>query len=392
MRSLREMLRHQAAPGTLMLGAACLAMVAANSPLAAAYGSLLQVPFEVRLGAWELAKPVLLWINDGLMALCFLFVGLELKREMLYGHMSDRRQVVLPASAAGGGMAMPALIYTFFNRGDPVAMSGWAIPAATDIAFALGVLALLGPRVPPPLKLFLLTVAIFDDIGAILIIAFFYTDNLATEALMAGGMALAALALLNRAGVRAFAPYVLVGAVLWLCVLESGVHATLAGVALALLIPADKRAGEAHPPLVRMEHGLSPWVSFLILPVFAFANAGVSLAGVGIAALLAPIPAGIALGLLLGNPIGIFGLVFLSVRLLGLPKPPGVTWNQLLGTSMLCGIGFTMSLFISALAFESGGAGEAEIVADRLGILMGSLSSALLGYVWLRRALPARAD
>lgn len=388
MRALREMLHHQAAPGMLMLGAAFLAMLAANSPVAGVYGSLLQVPFEVRLGDWGLAKPVLLWVNDGLMALFFLFVGLELKREMLYGHMSDRRLVILPGIAAVGGMAMPALIYTAFNWGDSVAMSGWAIPAATDIAFALGVLALLGPRVPAPLKLFLLTVAIFDDIGAILIIALFYTDNLSGGALAAGAAALAGLALLNRGGVRASAPYLLVGVVLWLCVLESGVHATLAGVALALLIPADRRRDEPETPLERMEHGLSPWVSFLILPVFAFANAGVSLVGIGWADLVAPIPAGIALGLLLGNPIGIFGLVALSVRVLGLPKPAGVTWNQLLGTSMLCGIGFTMSLFISALAFESGGAGQAEIVADRLGILMGSLSSALLGYFWLRWALP----
>jgi NhaA family Na+:H+ antiporter len=375
--AIRDFLALESAGGILLAGAAVLAMVLANSPLESAYTGFLDTPVEVRVGGFDIAKPLLLWINDGLMAVFFFLVGLELKREMQDGELSSPAQVMLPALAAAGGMALPAAIYLWFNWGDPLTAQGWAIPTATDIAFALGVLSLLGNRVPVGLKVFLMTLAILDDIGAIVIIALFYTDNLAPTSLAIAGAALASLLVLNRAGVQRATPYLLIGLVLWASVLKSGVHATLAGVALAFFIP--RKAARM------LEHDLHPPVAYAILPLFAFANAGVPLEGVSLASFLAPLPLGIAAGLVAGKTLGVFGVTFLAIRF-GLARmPAGATWGSLLGLSLLCGIGFTMSLFIAGLAFE--GLGAEYAVTTRLGILAGSLLSALGGYALLRATL-----
>jgi NhaA family Na+:H+ antiporter len=375
--AIREFLALEAAGGILLAGAAAAAMALANSPLERGYGAFLDTPVEVRAGAFEIAKPLLLWINDGLMAVFFFLVGLELKREVQEGELSRPSQIALPAVAAAGGMAAPAAIYAALNWGSPVTLPGWAIPAATDIAFALGVLSLLGARVPASLKVFLLTLAILDDLGAIVIIALFYTANLAPLSLGVAAAALAALAALNRAGVQRIAPYLLVGLVLWASVLKSGVHATLAGAALALFIPPRQAR--------RLEHDLHPPVAYGILPLFAFANAGVSLQGVSLASLLEPVPLGIAAGLVLGKLAGVFVASFAMIRLGGASLPEGAGWGGLFGVSLLCGIGFTMSLFIAGLAFE--GADAAYMAQARLGILLGSLASALAGYAVLRAVL-----
>ena len=375
--AIREFLALEAAGGILLAGAALAAMACANSPLERWYAAFLETPLEVRAGAFEIAKPLLLWINDGLMAVFFFLVGLELKREAQEGELSRPSQVALPAVAAAGGMAAPAAIYAALNWNDPVTLHGWAIPAATDIAFALGVLSLLGPRVPGSLKVFLLTLAILDDLGAIVIIALFYTANLAPPSLGIAAAALAALAALNRSGVQRIAPYLLVGLVLWASVLKSGVHATLAGAALALFIP--------RRPARRLERDLHPPVAYGILPLFAFANAGVSLAGVPPGALLEPVPLGIAAGLLGGKLAGVFLASFAMIRAGAASLPEGAGWGGLLGVSLLCGIGFTMSLFISGLAFE--GADGAYMAQARLGILLGSLASAAAGYAVLSAAL-----
>ena len=375
--AIREFLALEAAGGILLAGAATAAMALANSPLERWYGAFLDTPVEVRAGAFEIAKPLLLWINDGLMAVFFFLVGLELKREVQEGELSRPSQIALPAVAAAGGMAAPAAIYAALNWGSPVTLQGWAIPAATDIAFALGVLSLLGGRVPASLKVFLLTLAILDDLGAIVIIALFYTANLAPPSLGVAAAALAGLAALNRAGVQRIAPYLLVGLVLWASVLKSGVHATLAGAALALFIPPRQAR--------RLEHDLHPPVAYGILPLFAFANAGVSLEGVSLASLLEPVPLGIAAGLFLGKLAGVFVASFAMIRLGGASLPEGAGWGGLLGVSLLCGIGFTMSLFIAGLAFE--GADPAYMAQARLGILLGSLASALVGYALLRAVL-----
>jgi len=375
--AIREFLALEAAGGILLAGAALAAMACANSPLERWYAAFLDTPVEVRAGAFEIAKPLLLWINDGLMAVFFFLVGLELKREAQEGELSRPSQVALPAVAAAGGMAAPAAIYAALNWNDPVTLHGWAIPAATDIAFALGVLSLLGPRVPGSLKVFLLTLAILDDLGAIVIIALFYTANLAPPSLGVAAAALVALAALNRAGVQRIAPYLMVGLVLWASVLKSGVHATLAGAALALFIP--------RRPARRLEHDLHPPVAYGILPLFAFANAGVSLAGVSPGALLQPVPLGIAAGLLCGKLAGVFLASFAMIRVGAASLPEGAGWGGLLGVSLLCGIGFTMSLFISGLAFE--GADSAYMAQARLGILLGSLASAAAGYAVLSAAL-----
>jgi NhaA family Na+:H+ antiporter len=375
--AIREFLALEAAGGILLAIAAAAAMALANSPLERWYGAFLDTPVEVRAGVFEIAKPLLLWINDGLMAVFFFLVGLELKREVQEGELSSPSQIALPAVAAAGGMAAPAAIYAALNWGSPVTLQGWAIPAATDIAFALGVLSLLGARVPASLKVFLLTLAILDDLGAIVIIALFYTANLAPPSLGVAAAALAALAALNRAGVQRIAPYLLVGLVLWASVLKSGVHATLAGAALALFIPPRQAR--------RLEHDLHPPVAYGILPLFAFANAGVSLEGVSLASLLEPVPLGIAAGLVLGKLAGVFVASFAMIRLGGASLPEGAGWGGLFGVSLLCGIGFTMSLFIAGLAFE--GADAAYMAQARLGILLGSLASALLGYAVLRAVL-----
>jgi NhaA family Na+:H+ antiporter len=375
--ALREFLRLEAAGGILLAAAALLALAMANSPLQGLYDGFLDTPVEVRVGALQIAKPLLLWINDGLMAVFFFLVGLELKREALEGELSTPSQVVLPALAAAGGMAVPGAIYAAFNWGDPVTIEGWAIPTATDIAFALGVLSLLGERVPAGLKMFLLTLAILDDLGAIVIIAIFYTANLSPLSLAVAGAALALLVAFNRIGVTRLAPYLLVGLVLWVSVLKSGVHATLAGVALALIIPRHATGD--------LEHDLHPTVAYAILPLFAFANAGVSLAGLTPGVLLAPVPLGIAAGLVVGKAVGVFAVSFLAVSLGFARLPTGANWGALFGVSLLCGIGFTMSLFIGGLAFESSGA--QYMAQTRLGIIAGSLLAGIAGYLVLRYAL-----
>ena len=379
---VQKFLRLETAGGFLLVGALVLAIIAANSPLKPLYDIFLDTPVEVRIGALKLAKPLLLWINDALMTLFFLLVGLELKREVLAGQLSSPSKVALPALAAIAGIAVPAVIYTAFNAGDAAAMRGWAIPTATDIAFALGVLSLLGKRVPPALKLFLLAVAIIDDIGAIIIIAVFYSADVSVSMFAVAGVAIVVLAALNRFGVMSTTPYMLVGVVLWVAVLKSGVHATLAGILLAMFIPLRCRGEGSKSPLIRLEHDLHATVAFIILPVFAFANAGIDLSGLKMADLLAPVPLGIALGLVLGKQLGIFGIVWLAVKSGFARLPENVNWVQMYGLSVLCGIGFTMSLFISSLAFEQDGVALA--MNDRLGIVLGSLVSAVFGYVILR--------
>jgi NhaA family Na+:H+ antiporter len=386
---LQEFLRLESSGGLVMMIAAAVALVAANSPVGPAYQDVLGIQVAVKFGTAGIEKPLLLWINDGLMAVFFFLVGLELKREVLEGHLSSMRQALLPGFAAVGGMAVPALIYSALNWGDPAAMKGWAIPAATDIAFALGILSLLGPRVPPALKAFLLSVAIFDDLGAIIIIALFYTSELSLEALIVGASLVVGLFLLNRKGVNKPTAYLLLGVPLWVALLKSGVHATLAGVISALFIP--HRGREGVPPsykegslLLHLEHALHPWVAFGVLPVFALANAGVPLLGVSLGDVLHPVPLGIVGGLLVGKFVGVMGMSGIAVltRIAELPK--GVGWPQLQGVAFLCGVGFTMSLFIASLAFEQGG--EAYFGLERLGILLGSLLSGLLGYGFLRIA------
>jgi NhaA family Na+:H+ antiporter len=380
-------LQHEAAGGLVLLGAAALALILQNSPLSWLYDALLNTPLTARVGALLIDKPLLHWINDGLMAIFFFLVGLEIKRELLIGELSTAKQALLPLIAALGGMIVPALIYTGINWGGPVALRGWAIPAATDIAFAVGVLALLGPRVPPSLKVFLLALAIIDDLGAIIIIAVFYTADLSLVALGLAGIGIATLSILNRSGVVRIAPYVLVGLFIWLCVLKSGVHATLSGVVTALAIPLTVPRGEKQSPLARLEDGLQPWVAFGVLPLFAFANAGVSLVGMTLAKMLSEIPLGIALGLFLGKPIGIFAFSLAAIRLRLAGKPEGATWAQLFGVAILGGIGFTMSLFIGMLAFV-----DPERAAEiRIGVLLGSITSAIVGYLVLKAVTSALA-
>jgi NhaA family Na+:H+ antiporter len=391
----QEFLRLESAGGIVLFAAAAVAMVAANSPLGDHYEGFRALPFEIRLGEWGLAKPLLLWINDGLMAVFFLLVGMELKRELIEGHLSSIRQAVLPAIAAAGGMLAPAAVYAVTNWGDPAAMRGWAIPAATDIAFALGVLLLLGERVPVALKVFLLSVAIFDDLGAIAVIAVFYTEQISGAALLAAALFVLMLAALNRSGVMRPAAYLLVGVPLWVAVLKSGAHATLAGVILAFFVPIRSASGESgepgepQSPLKSLEHALHPWVAFGILPMFAFANAGVPVTGLSVADLLHPVPLGIALGLSLGKLTGVLAASWLAVRLGLATLPDDVRWPHMVGVSLLCGIGFTMSLFIASLAFD-----EASLSfngLDRLGILTGSLVAGVLGYGLLRAVLRGKA-
>ncbi|OUM27580.1 Na+/H+ antiporter NhaA [Pseudomonas putida] len=378
MRSLfTRFFQLEAASGLLLIAAAVLALIINNSPLSYLYSGLLDVPVAVQVGALNIAKPLLLWINDGLMALFFLLIGLEVKREVVDGHLSKPSQVILPATAAVGGMVVPALIYWFINRDNPAAVAGWAIPTATDIAFALGVLALLGKRVPVSLKLFLMTLAIIDDLGAIIVIALFYSGTLSSVSLLLAAACLVLLIAMNRLGVVKLGPYMIVGLILWVCVLKSGVHATLAGVALALCIPLRTRNAETSP-LLSLEHALHPWVAYAILPIFAFANAGVSLAGMTVDSFTHPVPMGIAVGLLLGKTVGVFGLTWLAVKLRLAALPEGAGWGQILGVAILCGIGFTMSLFVGSLAFAPGSSDYAGM--DRMGILTGSFFAAVIGY------------
>ncbi|MDD2057829.1 Na+/H+ antiporter NhaA [Pseudomonas sp. GD03860] len=367
----------EAASGLLLIAAAALALIINNSPLSYLYNGLLDVPVVAQIGALKIAKPLLLWINDGLMALFFLLIGLEVKREVVEGHLSKPSQIILPGAAAIGGMVVPALIYWFLNKDDPSASAGWAIPMATDIAFALGVLALLGKRVPVSLKLFLMTLAIIDDLGAIIVIALFYSGELSSLSLMLAAACLVALIAMNRLGVVKLGPYMVIGLILWVCVLKSGVHATLAGVTLALCIPLRTRNAEPSP-LLTLEHALHPWVAYGILPLFAFSNAGVSLAGVTLESFTHHVPMGIAVGLLLGKTLGVFGLTWMSVKLGIAALPANANWGQVLGVAILCGIGFTMSLFVGSLAFVPGSSEYAGM--DRMGILTGSILAALIGY------------
>jgi NhaA family Na+:H+ antiporter len=370
---------HEAAGGLLLVVAALVALLASNSPLAWLYDGFLHTPVGIRVGDLALDKSLLHWINDGLMAIFFFLVGLEIKRELLQGELSTFGQAVLPAVAAVGGMVAPAVIYVAINTGDPVALRGWAIPTATDIAFAVGVLALLGPRIPSSLKIFLLALAIIDDLGAIIIIALFYTDNLSLLSLSLALAGIVVLAALNARGVSRLAPYLLTGLFIWVCVLKSGVHATLAGVAVALAIPLTNKADSEPSLLEQLEESLHPWVAFAVLPLFAFANAGVSLQGMSLENLLEPIPLGIAAGLFAGKAIGIFGATWIAVMGGLAGKPDGATWLQILGVALLGGIGFTMSLFIGMLAFPD----PAEAASLRLGVLTGSLLSAVAGYLIL---------
>lgn len=367
--------------GLGLLAAALAALLISNSSLAGYYTALFNAPVSFSAGPLTIDKPLLLWVNDGLMAIFFFFVGLEIKREILEGKLSSLDKASLPLIAAVGGMMVPALLFVAINWNTPVNLDGWAIPAATDIAFALGLLALLGPSVPVALKVFLLGVAIIDDLGAIIAIALFYTDNLSTQSLAIGAVGFVVLMTMNRLGVKRIGVYALIGLVVWAAVLKSGVHATLAGVLVALTVPMRDRDGTS--PLIQAEHALFPWVSFMIMPVFAFANAGVSLSGLSFADLLTPLPLGIAAGLFIGKQVGVMSFTWLSVKS-GLCKlPDGVTWAQTYGVACLTGIGFTMSLFIGTLAFET----PEQLNAVRLGVLMGSVLSGILGVVVIRRVL-----
>lgn len=383
---IREFFRLESAGGMTLVAAALFAVLLANSPLASLYNGFLNTPFEVRIGGLQIAKPLLLWINDGLMAIFFFLVGLEIKREFLEGELSSLDRIALPGVAAIGGMAAPALIYVVLNWNDPENLNGWAIPAATDIAFALAVLSLLGNRISNALKALLLAIAIFDDLGAIVIIALFYTKQLSLAALAGAAVLLVALLVANLSGVTRKAPYVLLGIALWVLVLKSGVHATLAGVAAALAVPMRGGHQSEPSPLRSLEHDLHLWVAFAILPLFAFANAGVSFAGIGLSSLVDPVKLGIALGLFIGKQIGVFGLIWVAITFNLASQPRGSNWAQLYGVSLLTGIGFTMSLFIGSLAFEHSDF-DAPI---RLGVIVGSIASAFVGYLVLRTATASK--
>jgi len=378
---LKSFIESDASNGMVLIMAAVAAMILANSAeTAQGYQAFLNEPVQIRFGALDISKNLLLWINDALMALFFLLIGLEVKRELIVGELASRDKAIFPVIAALGGMALPALVFLGFNHGDEIARNGWAIPTATDIAFALGVLALLGSRVPAALKVFLMALAIIDDLGAIVIIALFYTSGLSLLSLGVAAGAIVVLAVLNYFNVRKISVYMLVGIVLWTAVLKSGVHATLAGVIVGFFIPLEKREG--HSPAEHLAHGLMPWVNWLILPLFAFANAGISLAGITLRDVLSPEPSGIILGLLIGKPLGITLFCWLAVKLRLAVLPDGTTIRDIMAIGVLCGIGFTMSIFISSLAFDS--THEQLVTFSKLGILTGSVLSAVIGYTLLR--------
>ncbi len=376
---IQAFMKLEASAGLILMAVALLAMIAANSALAPLYDGFLQTNIRLGAGYFEISKPALLWINDGLMAIFFFLVGLEIKREVLAGELSSMDKAILPILAAIGGMAIPALIFVYFNWGNAETLAGWAVPTATDIAFALGILALLGSRVPVALKVFLLAIAIIDDLGAIVIIAVFYTSDLSVNALTLSMLGFALAVGLNRMGVRRMSPYLIIGVFMWVCVLKSGVHATLAGVLIAMTIPLKEKDGD-KALLLRAEHALHPWVAFLILPLFAFANAGVSLTGLSLSGLAQPLPLGIAAGLFLGKQLGVFAATWIGCKS-GLARlPEGVNWQHVYGVACLTGVGFTMSLFIGSLAFSS-----AETMNTvRLGVICGSVLSGLMGFAVLR--------
>ena len=373
----------EASGGIVLALAAIAAMIIANSPLNVWYESFIHAPVVIQIGDFGIAKDAHHWINDGLMAIFFFLVGLELKREVLVGELSNIKQIILPAAAAVGGMVMPAVVYLLFNYNEPEFWKGWAIPAATDIAFALGILSLLGSRVPNSLKVFLVSIAIFDDIGAILIIALFYTSDLSLTSLAIAGLCLPFLYLLNRRNVTRLTPYLFIGVIMWVAVLQSGIHATLAGVVLALFIPMFDRTDPEHSPLEELEHDLHTTVAFGILPLFAFANSGISLEGAGFAELFHSVPLGIAAGLFIGKQVGIMIMCWLVFKLGFSTMPKGMDYKQIYGAALLCGVGFTMSLFIGGLAF----AGDNTLFDERLGIIMGSIVSGVAGYLMLKATL-----
>lgn len=374
---IRAFFNLEASGGIVLALAAIAAMIIANTSLNTWYESFIHAPVAIQIGSFSIAKDAHHWINDGLMAVFFFLVGLELKREVLIGELSNVKQIILPAGAALGGMIMPAIVYLFFNYNEPEFWRGWAIPAATDIAFALGILSLLGNRVPNSLKVFLVSIAIFDDIGAIIIIALFYTNDLSLGSLAIAGLCLPFLYLLNRRNVTSITPYLLIGVIMWVAVLKSGIHATLAGVVLALFIPLFDRTDPEHSPLEELEHDLQNTVSYGILPLFAFANAGISLKGAGFGELFHSVPLGIAAGLFIGKQVGVMLMCWLIFKLGISTMPKGMNFKQIYGAALLCGVGFTMSLFIGGLAF----AGETPLFDERLGIIMGSIVSGIAGYM-----------
>ncbi len=386
--TIRNFLQMESAGGLVLMAGAALALVAANSPLAGYYDLFIETPVEVRIGGLEIAKPLLLWVNDGLMAVFFFLVGLEVKREILEGELSRPSNVLLPALGAVGGIVAPVGLYVLFNLGDPVGMNGWAIPAATDIAFALGILMVLGKRVPVSLKVFLVSLAIFDDLGAIVIIAIFYSSNLSMSALVVASLCLLILGYLNWRHVSAVPAYVLVGIIMWVAVLKSGVHATLAGVALAMFIPMRSKEEPERSPLMELEHDLHTVVAFGVLPLFAFVNAGISFAGMSLADLLHPVSLGIAVGLFAGKQLGVFLFCLVAIKAGLATLPDRASWGSLYGVAILSGVGFTMSLFIDTLAFQNLPADAVFDFDARLGILLGSLASGVLGYFVLHRTLP----
>ncbi|WP_183907336.1 Na+/H+ antiporter NhaA [Simiduia aestuariiviva] len=380
--ALRYFFSLESAGGIMLILATITAMAVKNSDLSELYIQILNIPGMVQFGELSISKPLFLWVNDGWMAIFFFAIGLEIKHELLHGHLADRRQLVLPLAGAIGGVAVPAAIYLFFNWQDPIGIKGWAVPTATDIAFALGVLAAVGSRVPVALKVFLMTLAILDDLIAIVIIALFYTSGLSTTSLAAAACVMALMAALKAAGLRKSTPFILLGVILWVCVLKSGVHATLAGVVTAFFISTRAQEGQSLSPAALMIKSIHPWIAFIILPAFALVNAGISFDGLSLSRLMEPVPMGIALGLFVGKPVGVMFCAGVVI-LLGMARlPKEVNWFQLFGVAVLCGVGFTMSLFVGGLAFAEGGAGYARI--DRLGILLGSGLSAVLGYIILR--------
>jgi NhaA family Na+:H+ antiporter len=387
---ISEFIRSESASGILLMGTAALAMVIANTPLVVFYDLFITTPVHIKVGPLEIAKPLLLWVNDGLMAGFFFLVGMELKRELLIGELSDKSKIILPALGALGGMLVPASIYAWINWGDPVALRGWAIPAATDIAFALGILTLLGSRVPITLKILLTSLAIFDDIGAILIIALFYTDSLSITALAVAGVCILILFILNRAGQDKISLYIFIGSIMWVALLKSGVHATLAGVILAMFIPLYSKKDKNRSPLMEMEHDLHPAIAYFVLPIFAFCNSGIDLSDATPDFFLHTVPMGIALGLFLGKQIGVFGFIWLGIKLKLSTMPKGMSWGSLYGMSALCGIGFTMSLFIGSLAFSQNL--EKMVFDERLGIVVGSLLSGIFGALLLIKFLPREGE
>ena len=383
--AIKNFIHRESSAGILLIIVTILALVLQNSTMSTFYTGFLHTHVEIRFGDLQIAKPLLLWVNDGLMAIFFFYIGLEVKREVMEGHLSSLSQITLPGIAAIGGMVIPALVFVAFNNGAEFAMNGWAIPTATDIAFALGILSLLGNRVPVSLKIFLMALAIIDDLGAIVIIALFYTSELSTTSISIAGGALVVLFIMNRLNVARQAAYILVGIILWVSVLKSGVHATLAGVALAFLIPlySKNEKGETFSMSKHMEHGLHYWVAFFILPLFAFVNAGVDLRGISIEEMAGPVPLGIMAGLFIGKQVGVFGFSWVAIKMGIASLPKDANWMTLYGVSVLTGIGFTMSLFVDTLAYN-----DTKIFhyADKLAILLGSLFSGLLGYLVLKIA------